>query len=478
MGNECGKIYDCVIVGGGVIGAFVARELMRYSGRFLLLEAGNDVSVGTTKANSGIVHAGFDAAPNTRKAKYNVLGSRLMERKCRELDVPYKRNGALVLAFGNDGDLRKLRARGMTNGVDVEIISGDAARALEPRLSEKATSALFAPSSAIVSPYELAIACCENFTDNGGELKTDTRVNTVRRGARGFWYVETERDMFLTRSVVNAAGLYSDDIHNSACADKLKTTARRGQYMLLDKAALPVERTVFQTPTALGKGVLVAPTCHGNTVIGPSAEDVADRSDAATTADVLDAVFERARLSVPTLSKRDIITQFSGLRAVCGDDFVLGESADGFFDAVGICSPGLASSPAIGEYLAGAVAQKLGLGENKKFEPRREGIFRFSEATDEERARMIERDPSYGRIVCRCETVTEGEIAEAVRRGAVDLDGVKRRVRAGMGRCQAGFCTPNLIKIIARELGISPNFVTKNGGGSTVLWQVDNGGGK
>ena len=212
MGNECGKIYDCVIVGGGVIGAFVARELMRYSGRFLLLEAGNDVSVGTTKANSGIVHAGFDAAPNTRKAKYNVLGSRLMERKCRELDVPYKRNGALVLAFGNDGDLRKLRARGMTNGVDVEIISGDAARALEPRLSEKATSALFAPSSAIVSPYELAIACCENFTDNGGELKTDTRVNTVRRGARGFWYVETERDVFLTRSVVNAAGLYSDEI--------------------------------------------------------------------------------------------------------------------------------------------------------------------------------------------------------------------------------------------------------------------------
>ena len=284
--------------------------------------------------------------------------------------------------------------------------------------------------------------------------------------------------MFLTRSVVNAAGLYSDDIHNSACADKLKTTARRGQYMLLDKAALPVERTVFLTPTALGKGVLVAPTCHGNTVIGPSAEDIADRSDAATTADVLDAVFERARLSVPTLSKRDIITQFSGLRAVCGDDFVLGESADGFFDAVGICSPGLASSPAIGEYLAGAVAQKLGLGENKNFEPRREGIFRFAEATDEERARMIERDPSYGRIVCRCETVTEGEIAEAVRRGAVDLDGVKRRVRAGMGRCQAGFCTPNLIKIIARELGISPNFVMKNGGGSTVLWQVDNGGGK
>lgn len=478
MGNDCAKIYDCIIVGGGVIGAFVARELMRFRGRFLLLEAGNDVAVGTTKANSGIVHAGFDAAPNTKKAKYNVLGSRLMERKCRELDVPHKRNGALVLAFGNDGDIRKLRARGMTNGVDTEILSGDAARALEPRLSDRVTSALFAPSSAIVSPYELAIACCENFTANGGELLKNRRVKTVRRGARGFWYVETERDVYLTRAVVNAAGLYSDDVHNGACADKIKIAARRGQYMLLDKAAKPVERTVFQTPTALGKGVLVAPTCHGNTLIGPSAEDTDDRMDVATTADVLAAVFERARLSVPTLSKRDIITQFSGLRAVCGDDFVLGESADGFFEAAGICSPGLASSPAIGEYLAEAVATKLGLAENKSYEPRREGIFRFAEATDAERAAKIARDPRYGRIVCRCESVTEGEIVEAVRRGAVDLDGVKRRVRAGMGRCQAGFCTPNLIRIIARELGISPSFVTKSGGGSTVLGQVKNDCGK
>lgn len=374
MGKDCERIYDCIIVGGGVIGAFAARELMRFRGRFLLLEAGNDVAVGTTKANSGIVHAGFDAAPNTKKAKYNVLGSRLMEKKCRELDVPYKRNGALVLAFGNDGDIRRLRARGMTNGVDTEILSGDAARTLEPLLSDKVTSALFAPSSAVVSPYELAIACCENYTANGGELKTNSRVKTVRRGARGFWYVETDGGVYLTRTVINAAGLYSDDVHNGACADGISITARRGRYMLLDKAAKPVERTVFQTPTALGKGVLVAPTCHGNTLIGPSAETVDDRADVSTTADVLGAVFERARLSVPTLSKRDIITQFSGLRAVCGEDFVLGESADGFFDAAGICSPGLASSPAIGEYLAEAVAAKLGLAENKSFEPRRGDI--------------------------------------------------------------------------------------------------------
>ena len=466
------KMYDCVIVGGGVIGTFAARELSRYSGSFLLLEAGNDVAVGTTKANSGIVHAGFDAEPGTFKSKFNVLGSRLMENKCRELEVPYKRNGALVVAFDDEGmkKLRALRVRAMTVGVDVDIIDGDTARAIEPKLSGGIVSALFAPTSAIVSPYELAVACYENFIANGGDAFMNSRVVRIVKTVDGYEVVTQDDRTYFARTVVNAAGLYADVIHNGVFGkSRCEIKPRRGQYVLLDKTALPVSRTVFQTPTALGKGVLVTPTCHGNTLIGPNAEDITNKTDLATTAGGLDDVFERALLSVPSLSRRDIITQFAGNRAVCGDDFIIGESGAGFFDCIGIASPGLASSPAIAEHLASAVAAKLGLCENKKFEPHREAIACFASATDSERDELIRRDARYGHIVCRCETVTEGEIVEAVRRGAVDLDGVKRRVRAGMGRCQAGFCTPNLLKIIARERGVDVSEVTKSGGGSKLV---------
>ena len=474
MDNNGVKAYDCIIIGGGVIGTFAARELARFNGRFLLLEAAGDVSVGTSKANSGIVHAGYDALPGTLKAKFNVGGSRLMAAKCRELEVPYKANGAFVIAFDGTGKrvLNTLKARGIANGVDTEIISGDAARKLEPRLSERVSGALYAPTSAIVSPYELTIACYENFLENGGCAALNSRVTAIERS--DFGYRVTVRTgmtdcVYAARTVINAAGLYADDINNLVSGRKRKIAPRRGQYMLLDKTALPVERTIFQTPTALGKGILVTPTCHGNTLVGPDAEDISDKDDVSTTANGLDDVFDRALLSVPTLARRDIITQFSGVRAVCGDDFEVGEVEDGFFNALGICSPGLASSPAIGEYLACAVAQKIGLEENKRFESHRTAIPCFATANDEERTALITRDRRYGNIVCRCEQVTEGEIAEAVRRGAVDLDGVKRRVRAGMGRCQAGFCTPNLIKIIARELGISPAEVTKHGTGSEIL---------
>lgn len=465
---------DCAVIGGGVIGCFAARELARYDGLFCIFEAESDVASGTTKANSGIVHTGYDAKPGTAKARFNVAGSRLMETKCRELEVPYKRNGAMVLAFDDAGKskLQELKARGDKNGVATEIISGDAARKKEPKLSDKTSAALYAKDSAIVSPYELAIACAENFMANGGALYTNTRVTKVSRDADGLYALTVSRAgrtaTVYARTVINAAGLYSDEIHNAVAA-AVKITPRRGQYMLLDKTARPVTHTVFQTPTKLGKGVLVAPTCHGNTVIGPSAEDVADKTELATTADVLLEVFERARLSVPDISKRDIITQFAGLRAVFGDDFVIGESEDGFFDALGVCSPGLASSPAIGEYLAKAVAEKLGLKENPTFDPHRAAIPCFASATDDERERLILSDPLYGHVVCRCETVTEAEIVEAIRRGAVDLDGIKRRVRAGMGRCQAGFCTPAIVKILSRELGVPTVLVTKRGGGSNTV---------
>lgn len=466
-------MYDCIIVGGGVIGTFAARELCKFRGSYLLLETGNDVAVGTTKANSGIVHAGYDALPGTLKAKYNVIGSRLMEKKCRELEVPYKRNGAFVVAFDISGKraLNELKVRAVMNGVDVEIIDGDTARAIEPKLSDKVTHALFAPSSAIVSPYELAIACYENFIASGGEARMNSRVVRIVRTCEGYEVVTNSGQTHFARTVINAAGLYSDVVHNgvSGVKRKYEITPRRGQYMLLDKTALPVSRTIFQTPTALGKGVLVTPTCHGNTLVGPNAEDLSNKADLATTASGLDEIFECALLSVPSLSRRDIITQFAGNRAVCGEDFIVGESADGFYDCIGIASPGLASSPAIAEHLACCVAAKLGLDENKTFDPHRAAIPCFASATDGERDALIAADARYGHIVCRCETVTEGEIVEAVRRGAVDLDGVKRRVRAGMGRCQAGFCTPKLLKIIAGERGIAAGDVTKSGGGSKLL---------
>lgn len=466
--NACSdKVYDCVVIGGGVIGTFAARELCKFRGAFLLLESGNDVAVGTSKANSGIVHAGFDAQPGTLKAKFNVAGSRIMQKKCAELEVPYKQNGALVLSFEGARAVNALRARAVANGVDAEVVPAEFVRALEPNVSDKVTSALYAPSSAIVSPYELNIACYENFVANGGEVRLNSAVTNIERTGKLF-RISTSVGAVLAHAVINAAGLYADAINNFVCSTKRSITARRGQYVLLDKTALPVTRTIFQTPGALGKGVLVAPTCHGNTLVGPSAEDISDKCDVSTTGNILNDVLDKGRLSVPKLNRRDIITQFSGLRAVCGDDFVVEESEDGFFNALGICSPGLASSPAIGEYLAEKVAVKLRLCENEKFEPHRRAIPCFATATDAEREKLIAENPLYGNIVCRCECVTEAEIVQAVERGAVDLDGVKRRVRAGMGRCQAGFCTPALIKILARELGTDEERITKNGTGAIV----------
>ncbi len=465
------KVFDCIIIGGGVIGCFCARELSAFTGEFMLVEAGNDVAVGTSKANSGIVHAGFDAKSGTLKAKYNVAGARLMERKCEELSVPYIRNGAIVASLDGESKVIALFERGRKNGVVTELISGERAREIEPRLSPDVTHALYAPSSAIVSPYELTVACYENFKANGGATRFCTRVIGIER-APGFYILNVEtprgKEKLRAKTVINAAGLYSAEINNMICSEKRAIRARRGQYVLLDKKARPVTHTVFRTPTKLGKGVLVTPTCHGNTLVGPNAEDIDDSSDVSTTADGLNEIFENARLSVPTLDRRDIITQFAGNRAVCGDDFVIEESEDGFFNALGICSPGLASSPAVGEFIAQSVARKLKLEENKSFEPRRESIPCFAAMDNDARDRLIKRDPRYGRIVCRCETVTEGEIVEAIRRGAVDLDGIKRRVRAGMGRCQAGFCTAASVDILSRELKIDPYSVTKCGGDSFI----------
>lgn len=484
--NRAKTVYDCAIIGGGVIGCLCARELSRYTGDFVLLEKCGDICRGTSKANSGIVHAGYDALPGTLKAKYNVLGSRLMPKVCEQLQVPYKVNGALVLALEDSGlpKLNELLLRGKSNGVKgLQILSGEAVTEKEPNLSRNVLAALFAPTSAIVSPYELTIAAAENFTANGGTLLTEYDVtgieqviapaphaNNAADKSDRVYKITAAKGVIFARTVINAAGLYSDAV--SAYIGKPHTiTARRGEYLLTDKSKTFVSHTVFQTPSSMGKGVLIAPTCHGNTIIGPTAQNVPNKSDVSTTADGIAAVLAQAKRSVEAISVHDCITRFAGNRAVSEtDDFILEEADEGFFNAVGIASPGLAASPAIAERLAGDVAEKLRLGLNKAFDPYRAAIPCFAEASEKERARLIAENPQYANIVCRCELVTQAEVAEAVRRGARDLDGIKFRVRAGMGRCQGGFCTPHIIRIASEILGVPPSYITKRGKDSNIIY--------
>ena len=468
---------DVIVIGAGVTGCVTARELSRYQADVLVLEKGNDVAVGATKANSGIVHAGFDAHPGTLKARYNVRGAGLFPKMSRKLDFPYKENGAMVLNFSPEGEaeLKKLLAQGKQNGVSgLRIISGDEARAIEPRISEKVVSALYVPTSGIVSPYEMAIAYAENAATNGAHFEFNKRVISLRN-EDGLFVLKTEDGCrYTAKAVVNCAGVCSDVINNMLCEKKYTITARKGEYELLDKAYGSITKTtLFQLPTAMGKGVLVAPTVHGNILVGPTATDIPGKLDVDTTAQGLATAWSQASLTVEDLPKRGVITQFAGLRAHSSEgDFVIGETeVPGFYNCLGVESPGLSSAPAIGKDLAIWVSGYLGLEEKNTFVSERKGIPHFSALTDEQRRALIKENPLYGNMVCRCETVTEGEIVEAIRRtpGARDMDGIKRRTRAGMGRCQAGFCTPKIMEILARELKIERKDVTKNGGGSYLL---------
>ncbi len=453
---------DVIIIGGGVIGCGIARELARYTADIMLLERGNDVSVGTSKANSGIVHGGFDAKPNTLKAKYNVLGNAMFDSLSAELDFPFRRNGSMVLCFDEkhmDG-LTELYNRGVANGVkDMYIIKGNAEiKKLEPHVTDAAVGALVVPTGGIVSPYEMTVAYAENAAVNGVEFRFLSQVTSVTRYKDGFAVSCADGYCEHAKVVINAAGVYADVINNMVCDEKLHITARKGDYVLMDKTCgYLADHTLFQLPTKMGKGVLVTPTTHGNILVGPTATDVEDKDNVNTTAGELNDAFIKAVVTVPSLSRRNIITQFSGLRAhLDGDDFVIGESSvAGFYNVAGIESPGLSCAPAIAVDVAEAVAAKLGLAKKPFFEAKRKGIPQFSKLSNTEREKLIDQNPLYGKIVCRCEVVTEGEIVDSIRRpvGAKDLDGVKRRTRAGMGRCQAGFCTPRIMEIISRELG-------------------------
>ena len=470
-------MYDVAIIGAGVIGSAVARELSKYNVNACVIEREEDVCCGTSKANSAIIHAGFDAKPGTLKARLNVRGNEMMDQLSKDLDIPFKRNGSLVVRTKDQdpAGLVELLEKAKANGVPrVRILNREELIAMEPNFSDDVVEALHAPTGAIVCPFHMTIAFAENAYENGVEFFLNTKVENIEKIQDGY-KISTNKQTIEAKVVVNAAGVYSDVFNNMVSSRKLQVIARKGEYMLLDKAAgCHVNQTIFQLPSKMGKGVLVSPTVHGNLIVGPTACDIDDKEGTNTTQKYLDSIGPAAALSVKNVPLRQVITSFAGLRAHEADgDFVIGEAegAEGFFNAAGVESPGLSSAPAIGELLAGQIAQKLSLGKKDNFKATRKGILNPEKLTMEERNALIKEQPAYGNIICRCEMISEGEILDAIHRplGARSLDGVKRRTRAGMGRCQSGFCSPRTMEILAREVPMAMSDISKSGGKSTYI---------
>ena len=476
-------MYDVAIIGAGVVGCAIARELSKYRVNACVIDREEDVCCGTSKANSAIIHAGFDATPGKLKARLNVQGNAMMDQLSKDLDIPFQRNGSLVVCTKdqNREDLEKLLEKGKANGVpDLRILEREELLALEPNLSDDITCALLAPTGGIVCPFHMTIAFAENAYTNGVEFFLNTEVRKIHKTDHGYQLEVLKKatgttELMESKTVINAAGVYADVFHNMVSNEKLHITARKGEYMLLDKTAgTHVSHTIFQLPGKMGKGVLVTPTVHGNLLVGPTATDIENKEGVNTTAEGLDTLSQKAGISVKNLPLRQVITSFAGLRAhEDQDDFVIGEAhdAEGFFDAAGIESPGLSSAPAIGVVVAEMVAAKLSLNENPDFIGIRNGILNPNTLSMEERNKLIKEKPAYGNIICRCEMITEGEIIDAIRRplGARSLDAVKRRTRAGMGRCQSGFCSPRTMEILEREVPMSMFDITKNGGSSKFV---------
>jgi glycerol-3-phosphate dehydrogenase len=433
--------------------------------------------------------------PGTLKAQLNVRGNAMMDELSKELDVPFQRNGSLVVCTKDQdpAELHVLLERGKANGVPgLQILDRDALVEMEPNLADDVTCALFAPTGAIICPFHLTMAFAENACVNGVEFFLNTEVTDIAKTGSGYRIAvkrtltgaaaaagssdeKSDVERMEARVVVNAAGVYADVLNNMVSSHKLSITARKGEYMLLDKTAgSHVSHTIFQLPGKMGKGVLVTPTVHGNLLVGPTSVDIENKEGVNTTAAGLEALTASAVRSVKDIPFRQVITSFAGLRAhESGNDFVIGEAADaeGFYNAAGIESPGLSSAPAIGELVAQMVAEKLSLSPNPDFVGTRKGILRPDTLSLAERNELIRSNPAYGTIICRCEMISEGEILDAIHRplGARSLDAVKRRTRAGMGRCQAGFCSPRTMEILEREVPMSMYDITKNGGASVYV---------
>lgn len=474
-------MYDVLIIGCGITGAAAACHLSRYQLKLAVLERENDVADGTTKANSAILHAGYDPEPGTLMARLNVRGAALAKELCAKLDVPYRQCGSFVLAFSpeEENTLHTLYQRGRDNGVaGLEILTGDQARAMDPNLSSQVTAALWAPTAAICSPWEYCLALAETAVCNGADLRLETAVTGLEPLEDG-WLVHTNQGDLRSRYVINAAGVSAQTIHEMAAPSSFTIHPSRGQYFLLDKSeGNRVGHVIFQCPGPSGKGVLVAPTVHGNLIVGPNADPVSD-ADVGTTADGLAFVRSTAIKSVPSVNFRESIRNFAGVRSSTDrGDFIIEWAAPGFLDLAGICSPGLTAAPAIAEYAAQLLEQDgLELEEKQSFSCQRHRV-RFHDLSPAEKARLVERNPAYGRVICRCETVTEGEILDTLRSPIPprSVDGVKRRVGAGMGRCQGGFCGPRVVEILAREQKVSPGAIVQDKAGSWLLASQTKGG--
>ncbi|QZY55023.1 NAD(P)/FAD-dependent oxidoreductase [Crassaminicella profunda] len=471
-------MYDVAVIGAGIIGTFITRELSKFNLKTAMIDKDTDIANGTTKANSAIVHAGYDARPSTLKGTLNAKGNAMYGKVCEELDVHFKRIGSLVIASNEEEmeSVKDLYERGRKNNIPhMKILSQEEVRAMEPNLNEEIIGALCAPTAGIVSPWELSVALAENAADNGAEIKLETEVLSIEKNEEGY-IIYTNNGEVKAKYIFNCAGVYADKINEMVASRSFTIHPRRGQYNILDKRTGDlVNHVIFQAPTKLGKGVLVAPTVHGNLLVGPDAEDLEDKENTSTTSDRLTFIREKSRKTTMKIPFNGTITSFAGLRAVPSTgDFIIEESkeAKGFINVAGIESPGLSAAPAIAEYAIDILKGITGeLKERKDFNPRRKPVIRFMELSDEEKAEAIKKDPRYGRIICRCENITEGEIVDSIHRnaGGRTVDAIKRRVRPGMGRCQGGFCGPRVMEILARELKIDIKEVVKDGKASYIL---------
>ena len=470
-------MLDVIVIGAGVMGAAVSRELSKYKLNIMVLDKENDVSNGTSKANSAIVHAGYDAKEGTLMAKYNVLGAGMYESLCKEIGAPYKNVGSYVLAFSEEErkHIEKLYQRGLTNGVpQMEILEKDEILRREPNINKNVVAALYAGSAGIVGPWEFTIKLLENAALNGTEVLVDAEVSNIEKLQDGYKVILKDGRSFETKVVINAAGVYADKINDMVSKNHFDIHPRIGEYYVLDKVQGKLTNSVlFQCPTIMGKGILVTKTVHGNIMVGPTAEDVESKDYVGTTTHGLDDIRRQAEKTISGINYRDSIRNFTGIRAESSTgDFIIGEVSDApnFFNIAGTKSPGLSSAPAIGVDVAKMVVEKLGAVKKEEFKQNRPQIH-FIELSPEEKAEVIKKDPRYGRIICRCESITEGEIVDVIHRmvGARTVDGVKKRCRPGTGRCQGGFCGPRVQEILARELGKELNEIVLDKKGAYIL---------
>ncbi len=468
-------IYDVIVIGSGVVGSSIARELSRYRLKIAVLEKEEELSFGVSKSNSGIIHPGTQNPPGLLKARLCVQGNALIRAISMELGVDFKETGQLVVAFSEDdtGRLRQIMNEGSALGVpDLRIVDSRWLRENEPNLSRDAISALYAPTAGIISPYRLAYDLCENAVRNGVRIFTGTKVTAISR-AENYFETITPEGAFRSRFLVNAAGLYADEISAMAGIRNFKIASRKGEEFILDKKKANMTRhLLFPLPSKTSKGVLVIKTADGNPMIGPTAQDMNDKEDLSTTTEGLKKVFDSARKLVPSLSEDDIIAYFAGLRPVVGDDFIIRheDSVRGFVNVAGIQSPGLTAAPAIAVMVCGILKDR-GLAMRKKlfFVKRRKKTVHLFSVPLSETEKLIKKDKDYGDIVCRCEMVSYKEVKDAVTHGAKTLDGIKFRTRAQAGRCHGSFCTTRLMKILATENGLRVKDVTKRGRGSEIV---------